>query len=154
MDADAENRALRAEMEALRARTVAAEAEADSLRARATAAEAEAASLRALNADAEKRAARLEYLYGGGAALDVLIRLAQNGYGDPSLFASLCRELRGEEQVWAAIKNVGEGPHKRTRLMYAARKGHIDRVRFLLACNADISLADTRSEDTRLNSSH
>ena len=76
-------------------------------------------------------------------SIDVLIRLAQNGYGADSNVSSLCKETRCDEQMWAAIKDIrGAGPRKRTRLMFAARKGDLARVRFLLECGANMSIVD------------
>ncbi len=97
--------------------------------------------------------------------LSCLILTAQNGFGqDVEPFLALCRETWGEEQLWAAVKDLPhgtlrrEGPARRwlpdfgreagpfsmarTHLMYVAQAGDVARLRWLLARGAKLELKD------------
>ena len=97
--------------------------------------------------------------------ISCLILTAQNGFGrDVYPFVALCRETYGEEQLWAAIKDLPhgrvrrEGPATRfeppfgfergpfsagrTHLMYAAQAGDVPRLTWLLARGALVELKD------------
>lgn len=54
----------------------------------------------------------------------------------------LCRETWGEEQLFDALKDLPHGKLGRTRLMYAAQKGDLPRVRWLFKRGAVLDLAD------------
>ena len=111
-------------------------------------------------ADAAARADALCYNF-----ISCLILTAQNGFGrDVEPFLALSRETWGEEQLWAAVKDLPhgtlrrEGPAKRfyptfsreagpysmarTRLMYAAQAGDAARLRWLLARGSRLELKD------------
>ena len=99
-------------------------------------------------ADADARADALRYNF-----LSCLILAAQNGFGqDVEPFLALCRETWGEEQLWAAVKDLPhgcvrqEGPAAegaeepfgfewgpfsagRTHVMFAAQAGDAERLR-------------------------
>jgi hypothetical protein len=75
--------------------------------------------------------------------ISALIVTAQNGFGrDVAPFLALCRETRGEEVLWDAVKDIPSPEKKRTRLMYAAKVGDVGRLRWLLARGAQIGLQD------------
>ena len=60
-------------------------------------------------ADADARAERLRYNF-----ISCLILAAQNGFGqDVEPFLALSRETWGEEQLWAAVKDLPHGARKR-----------------------------------------
>jgi ankyrin repeat protein len=72
---------------------------------------------------------------------DLLItRLACEGYWqDIKQVMLVSRVFRYDEQLWDAVKDEpGTGKGKRTRLIYAARMGDLERVRFLLARGARV----------------
>jgi len=75
-------------------------------------------------------------------ALDALICLGNEKYfttpEDVSVVTSLCRSQRYEEALWDSCKDIESGK-KRTRLMYAAKTNDKERIRFLLARNANIN---------------
>jgi hypothetical protein len=56
--------------------------------------------------------------------------------------AGLCRATWGEEALWNGMVHVRRGAKKRTHLMYAAERGDVERVRWLLARGAPTELAD------------
>jgi hypothetical protein len=96
--------------------------------------------------------------------ISCLIILAQNGYGhevDP--FVGLCRETWGEEALFDALKDLPHGEERLrsaeeaaaqglpefdpygkglTRLMYAAQKGDVARVEWLLRRGAKLEMKD------------
>jgi hypothetical protein len=82
--------------------------------------------------------------------LQALTRCAENGFGrDVEAAATLlCRESWGEHQTWAALKDLPHGPLGRTRLMYAARKGDLPRLRWLLARGARVDKNGWRWPET------
>jgi hypothetical protein len=112
-------------------------------------------------ADADARAERLRYNF-----LSCLFLAAQNGFGqDVEPFLGLSRETWGEEQLWAAVKDLPhgrarqEGPAAedaeepfgfdlgpfsagRTHVMYAAQAGDAARLRWLIARGAKLELKD------------
>lgn len=47
--------------------------------------------------------------------------------------AGLCRATWGETMLWRGLAHVERGPRKRTHLMFAAMKGDVARVRWLLS---------------------
>ena len=54
--------------------------------------------------------------------------------------AGLCRATWGEEALWNGMVHVRRGWHYRTHLMYAAERGDVERVRWLLARGAPTEL--------------
>lgn len=63
----------------------------------------------------------------------------RRGYAEDLRFAAgICRATWGEEQIWNGLARVQRGASKRTHLMYAAWKGDVDRVRWLLARGASV----------------
>ena len=125
-----------------------------------TSAEAASAAVTAAAAAEDARAEALRYNF-----LSCLFLTAQNGFGqDVEPFLALSRETWGEEQLWAAIKDLPhgtlrrEGPAQhyhpafgreagpysmaRTRLMYAAQAGDAARLRWLIARGAKLELKD------------
>jgi hypothetical protein len=148
-------RAETSELARLRAET----SELARLRAELAQSRAEVAELRPLAAE---EVARLKLRQG---FISALIITAQNGYArevDP--FVGLCRETWGEEALFDALKDLPHGrlrlcdadeaeeegcpefdPHgnRRTRLMYAARKGDVARVEWLLKRGARLELEDS-----------
>ena len=107
--------------------------------------------------------------------ISCLILTAQNGFGrDVEPFLALSRETWGEEQLFAAVKDLPHGALKwkdvtlaaahpsqllgketvvdpfgkeRTRLMYAAQAGDVARLRWLLARGARMELKDWKGHD-------
>ncbi len=76
--------------------------------------------------------------------ISALIVTAQNGFGrDVAPFLALCRETWGEEVLWDAVKDIPSPTFKRTRLMFAAQKGDVERLRWLLARGAQLELKDS-----------
>jgi len=106
--------------------------------------------------------------------LSCLILAAQNGFGqDVEPFLALCRETWGEEQLWAAVKDLPhgrarrEGPARqhavepfgfelgpfsagRTHMMYAAQAGDAARLRWLIARGARLELKDWKGRTALL----
>jgi hypothetical protein len=67
------------------------------------------------------------------SALIVTAKKKKNGFErDVAPFLALCRETRGEEVLWDAVKDISSPLCKRTRLMYAAKVGVVGRLRWLL----------------------
>ena len=125
-----------------------------------TSAAAASAAVTAATAAEDARAEALRYNF-----VSCLILAAQNGFGqDVEPFLALSRETWGEEQLWAAVKDLPhgtlrrEGPSRewhpafgreagpfsvaRTRLMYAAQAGNVARLRWLLARGARLEQKD------------
>jgi hypothetical protein len=126
-------------------------------------------STAAASADAAARAERLRYNF-----LSCLFLAAQNGFGqDVEPFLALCRETWGEEQLWAAVKDLPhgcarqEGPARqyaeepfgfelgpfsagRTHVMYAAQAGDAARLRWLIARGARLELKDWKGRTALL----
>jgi hypothetical protein len=90
---------------------------------------------------------------------DIIGFVAQNGYArEADACAGLCREtwrcipaglsaadadrVRRDHPLWQAIINLRHGYMKETRLLWAARKGHLARVRELCDWRADIEATD------------
>jgi hypothetical protein len=98
--------------------------------------------------------------------ITALIFTGQNGFGqDVDPFLALCKETWAEEVLWDAVKDLPhgrarqEGPSmqgatkpfgfdlgpcsaKRTRLMFAAQKGDVARLRWLSARGVRLELKD------------
>ena len=98
--------------------------------------------------------------------ISALIITAQNGFGyDVDPYLALCRETWAEEVLWDAVKDLPhgrarqEGPSvqgatepfgfdlgprsaKRTRVMFAAQKGDVQRLQWLIARGARLELKD------------
>lgn len=89
-------------------------------------------------------AARLERL--SERCLDALFIAAQSEKGrtgfaeDLKWCAGLCRATWNEEALWSGLVHVRRGPKARTHLMFAARHGDVERVRWLLARGAPVEL--------------
>jgi len=83
-----------------------------------------------------------EQTYQGGKSLEIITRLAENGYGEEvfNLALNLCRESYSEVQTWDAIKDLPRGSQGRTLLMYAAKTGDLHRLRWLLKRNANVNI--------------
>ena len=78
--------------------------------------------------------------------------LAQNGYfKEVGVMVEVDKAFWNDEQIWDAIKDV-PGRDGHTHLMFAAKKGDLARVSFLLARGA-ICTAATTSGDTALHMS-
>jgi ankyrin repeat protein len=76
-------------------------------------------------------------------SIDILIILSQNGYGSHILNKTrACRALRGEEQIWDAIKNITHPSIGRTRLMYACKKGDVAYIKWLIKRNSNPFIND------------
>jgi ankyrin repeat protein len=76
-------------------------------------------------------------------AIDALIKIAEEGYGNELLDkTNICRAIRGEEQIWDSIINLSNLKTKRTRLMYASKVGDINNVKWLIKRNANPFLID------------
>ena len=82
--------------------------------------------------------------------LDALFVAAQSepgrkGFAEDLVWcAGLCRTTWREEALWNGLVHVRRGEGKRTHLMYAAARGDVARVRWLLARGAPTELADVR----------
>ena len=75
--------------------------------------------------------------------VECMIRAGQNGYASEiAPFHSLNREVWGEEQLWDAIKDYQHLPQLRTSLMYNAKVGNMERIKFLLKRGANVNLMD------------
>ena len=127
------------------------------------------AAAAAAAADAAARADALRYNF-----LSCLFLAAQNGFGqDVEPFLALSRETWGEEQLWAAVKDLPhgrvrqEGPAPRlaaepfgfergpfsagrTHVMYAAQAGDAARLRWLIARGARLELKDWKGRTALL----
>ena len=76
--------------------------------------------------------------------ISCLIATAQQGFSeDVDPFLGLCHETWGEEALLAAVKDVPHGLLHRTRLMYAAQAGDIERVAALSDVGANPSLQNS-----------
>ena len=76
--------------------------------------------------------------------ISCLIITAQNGFGVNVVpLLSLNREMRGEEILWDAVKDISLHPSCRTRLMYAAKTGDMARLRWLVARGAQLEKVDS-----------
>jgi hypothetical protein len=70
--------------------------------------------------------------------LKIVTGLALSGYGAAVVqMTGMARAFRADVPLWAVHK-AHKGPRGRTRLMYAARKGDVERARFLLERGAAI----------------
>lgn len=75
--------------------------------------------------------------------INILFIAALSGYKeDANPFNALSHETWDNVMLWATIKDLQHGPFQRTRLMYAAKTGNVQRVKWLLARGA---LLDLRS---------
>jgi ankyrin repeat protein len=79
----------------------------------------------------------------------VFVIAAQNGYGAEG-FRNLSRAFRYDEQLWDAIKDR-RGRNGVTPLMFAAYKGDIERVRWLLARSSSLDLESMCSTEVWMN---
>lgn len=76
-------------------------------------------------------------------SIDVFIILSQNGYGSHILNKTgVCRAMRGEEQIWDAIKNITHPIIGRTRLMYACKIGNVAYIKWLIKRNPNPFMYD------------
>ena len=80
-------------------------------------------------------------MHGESDLIEIATRLACEGYWeDIKQVMEVSRVFRYDEQLWDAMKDVpGHGEQRRTRLMYAAWKGDLERVRFLLDRGARVN---------------
>ena len=81
------------------------------------------------------------------ARLDILLSIApcmaESRFGEEvGCLVLLSRAFYSDTQLWGAFKEH-QGPKGRTRLMYAARKGNVARVRFLLDRGARMEVVDS-----------
>lgn len=73
--------------------------------------------------------------------LDIFDRCLQNDFIDElGPFLNLKKSFRMYKSMWEYTKNIRYGNKRKTALMYAARVGDLERVRFLLSVNADVNL--------------
>jgi ankyrin repeat protein len=81
--------------------------------------------------------------------VECVIRAAQNGYGhDINHLVSLNRETWAETQLWDAIKDLPHGKDGKTRVMFNAFKGNLQRLRWLAERGADFKKLDLNLCDT------
>ena len=82
-------------------------------------------------------------VHGEADLIEIATRLACEGYWQGiKQVMEVSRVFRYDEQLWDAMKDEpGVGDLRRTRLMYAARKGDLVRVCFLLARGARVNTA-------------
>ena len=84
-----------------------------------------------------------------GPFIDALIiaflsEAGRAGYAEDLRWAAgLCRATWGEEQIWAGLVHVRRGRMQRTHLMYAAWRGKVARMRWLLARGATTEVRDS-----------
>ena len=83
--------------------------------------------------------------------VSALILTAQNGFGrDVEPFLALSRETWDEEILWDAVNDLPSPRWGRTRLMYAAMKGNVERLRWFIKRGAKIDNV-TKYGDTALS---
>jgi ankyrin len=76
-------------------------------------------------------------------AIDALIKIAEEGFGHELIDkTNVCRAIRGEEQIWDCIVNLGNIRTQRTRLMYASKIGDVHYAQWLIKRNANPFLID------------
>jgi len=84
------------------------------------------------------------------AFIDTLFTVAEAGRCkfafDARATVSLCRATAAEERFWSAMSRVHHGPRERTALMYAADRGDVARVSWLLARGAPRDARDCGDE--------
>ena len=75
---------------------------------------------------------------------DILIIYSQNQWNNIINVANSCKEFRNDKNIWLSIMNMEQKKLGKfmTFLMYNATKGNLDRCKFLLDCNADITKID------------
>jgi hypothetical protein len=74
--------------------------------------------------------------------LKIATGLALSGYGEAvGQITGMARAFRSDVPLWAVHK-AHRGPRGRTRLMYAAGKGTVERVRFLVERGAAVNEGD------------
>ena len=56
--------------------------------------------------------------------------------------AKTCRAMWTYKPLWGIIKDV-PGPIGKTRLMYCAKQGHIERLQWLIRCGANLSAQES-----------
>ena len=79
--------------------------------------------------------------------INCLTIAAQNGYQkEVKPFLTLSHKTWEDVQIWAAVKDLKLGPWQRTHLMYAAMRGNIARMRWLLARGAQLELKDCQGK--------
>ena len=75
---------------------------------------------------------------GGDMVLDIFTIVGQRGFADEvSRLLPLCRAMVGDNQLLRAVCNTPLSHLRRTRLMHAAKKGDLPRLRLLLSLNAN-----------------
>ena len=76
--------------------------------------------------------------------LKIATGLALSGYGEAvGRMTGMARDFRADVPLWAVHKAY-RGPRGRTRLMYAAVKGDLERVRFLVERGAAVEVASSK----------
>ncbi len=80
-------------------------------------------------------------VHGEADLIEIATRLACEGYWeDIKQVMEVSKVFREDEQLWDAMKDEpGGGPRKKTRLIYAAWKGDLERLRFLLDRGARVN---------------
>jgi hypothetical protein len=80
-------------------------------------------------------------VHGEADLIEIATRLACEGYWqDIKQVMEVSRVFRYDEQLWDAMKDEpGGSKYKRTRLMYAAWVGDLERARFLLDRGARVN---------------
>ena len=78
--------------------------------------------------------------------LKIATGLALSGYGEAvGQMTGMARVFRADAPLWAVHK-AHKGPRGRTRLMYAAWTGDVERARFLLERGAAVDDLDTAGD--------
>jgi hypothetical protein len=95
-----------------------------------------------------ERDQRAIWLRSPEAVLTVFVIAAQNGYGAEG-FRNLSRAFRYDEKLWDAIKDR-RGKNGITPLMFAAYKGDVERVHWLLARSPSLDLESISLYDLKL----
>lgn len=73
---------------------------------------------------------------------DVLPFMAEEGYVDEAnKCMGLCKATLSDTLLTDVLVNQAHGRWQRTRLMYAAWRGNLKRLEFLLGCGADVNAA-------------
>jgi ankyrin repeat protein len=76
--------------------------------------------------------------------LKIATGLALSGYGEAvGQMTGMARAFRADVPLWAVHK-AHRGPQGRTRLMYAAREGDVERARFLVERGAAVEVVSNK----------
>jgi ankyrin repeat protein len=89
--------------------------------------------------------AEIAFLFVSALIVAFQSETGRTGFADDLRWAAgICRSAWREEQIWDGLVRVQRGHQRRTHLMYAAKMGDVERVRWLLARGAQTELRDSR----------